>query len=87
MDRIDNNSDYCPANCRYVTRKENSRNRRGNKRIDVNGEMMLLTDIAKLANVSQCTITDWIQKGILHQKLRDGKSYSYINGKRVSKSA
>lgn len=30
IDRIDNNADYCPENCRWVTAAENSRNCRNN---------------------------------------------------------
>ena len=31
IDRIDNNKDYCPENCRFIIHKENSRNRNNTK--------------------------------------------------------
>ena len=44
LDRIDNNKDYSPDNCRFVTRKENCRNKSNNKEVVVNGEKMLLCE-------------------------------------------
>lgn len=37
IDRIDNNGPYSPQNCRWVSRKENCRNRRNNYPVEVNG--------------------------------------------------
>lgn len=37
IDRIDNNGPYSPQNCRWVSRKENCRNRRNNYQVEVNG--------------------------------------------------
>lgn len=44
LDRIDVNGDYCPENCRWVTIKENCRNRRTNRIVHVHGEDITLAE-------------------------------------------
>ena len=57
LDRIDVNGNYCPENCRWVSRKEQARNRRSNKYINFNGEQMLMCDVAKIIGVHKSAIT------------------------------
>ena len=44
LDRIDNNKGYSPDNCRWVTPKENGRNKRNNVVITFNGETKHFAD-------------------------------------------
>lgn len=47
LDRIDNNGNYCKENCRWVTAKENSANRRSSRNINYNGQTKSIADWAK----------------------------------------
>lgn len=46
IDRIKNNENYCKSNCRWATRKEQSRNTRRNRLISFNGKTQCLADWA-----------------------------------------
>lgn len=51
IDRINNNEGYSPENCRWVTPKENSRNRRSNLMIEHNGELVTLVEYSEILNI------------------------------------
>lgn len=63
LDRIDNDKNYSPDNCRFVTPSENLRNKRNNLYLIYNGEKVLQIELLKIAKVSQQGFYERIRKG------------------------
>ncbi|MBS4025650.1 MAG: hypothetical protein KGZ96_08250 [Clostridia bacterium] len=63
IDRINNNGNYEPSNCRWVTAKENSRNKSNNRHITIKGVTKTMAEWAEIAGVLPKTISDRIERG------------------------
>lgn len=64
LDRINNNNGYSPSNCRWVTRREQVRNRRDNIYVEYGGERLLLPDLAVKFNLARTTLYYRYHKGL-----------------------
>ena len=64
LDRIDNDKGYFPGNVRWATRQEQPKNRRTNYRFLVNGEVMLLKDIARMFGLNRLVVSRRLRSGM-----------------------
>jgi hypothetical protein len=63
IDRIDNNGDYSPENCRWADKETQLSNKRSNRWLKLNEKKLTLSQWAKLTGLNKRTITDRIESG------------------------
>lgn len=56
IDRIDNNGDYSPDNCRWVTKKDNTRNKRDSIYITIGGISKHIKEWAEISGINYDTL-------------------------------
>lgn len=55
LDRINNNEGYCKKNCRWASTKTQARNKRTNIKIQWQGGLYVLSDLAEILNINVST--------------------------------
>lgn len=75
IDRIDNNGDYCPENCRWTDYLTQCNNKRNNRVFEHNGETKTLSEWCKALNLSYKRIYFRITNGWTFEEAISQKKY------------
>lgn len=75
IDRIDENKDYCPENCRWITRNDNAKYKSSTILIDVDGKIHTGKDWAKTLGFGANKINEYIRTHGLDNTIEFIKRY------------
>lgn len=66
IERFDNSKDYCPENCCLIPFNQQSRNTSRNVFIEYQNQILIISDVARLENVSVEAVRKRIKRGRYH---------------------
>lgn len=82
LDRIDNNGNYTPKNCRWASIETQLNNQRRNRRLTLNGRTQTMAQWAKELGISADTLHKRLTRMGVERALKPGKLNEWRHGTR-----
>jgi hypothetical protein len=68
IERVDGDKNYEPANCKFINRDEQQKNKRNTIKITIGGQTKILSEWCKVYKVNRNTIKSRVDRGMSYQE-------------------
>ena len=76
LDRVDNDSDYCPSNCRWASRREQQRNQRRAVFVTIDGHQYRAIELSERSGLKVDTIVKRASLGMTYEQVTAKTRYA-----------
>lgn len=83
LERVDNNGNYEPGNCKWASMAEQNQNRRDTRFVEYQGQTVTLNQLARISGVSKCALRNRIVE--MQMTPEEAVSAIYRNGCKLRK--
>lgn len=80
LERVDNDGDYTPENCRWASRRDQQRNRRINVYVTIEGARYLLAELADKSDLKRDTIQERAALGLTYAEVMSPERRTFKEG-------
>lgn len=87
LDRIDNDKDYSPENCKWSTRKDQQRNQRVTRKVIIEGKTYIAADLADIHGLKTDTVVERAKKGLSYDEIISGDRRVIYNPEALARGA
>jgi len=87
IDRINNNKDYSPENCKWSTKKEQQRNQRRTIYVTVEGKRYKAIELSEIAEQKVDTIVDRAKRGLTYNEVISKERFFNFNEEKLKLGA